>query len=82
MYVYWQSYRTAIYCTLRASGTQIDEHPWRTWLTACSAKKLNKGQEVMFEAKLTNASQTVRTYVMCDAVGTLACPFIFSWDCY
>jgi hypothetical protein len=44
---------------------------WRMWLTACSAKKLNKGQEVMFEAKLTNASQMVRTYVMCDAVGML-----------
>jgi hypothetical protein len=82
MYAYWQSYQTAIYYTLHASGTHNDEYPWRTWLTGCSAKKLNKGQEVMFEAKLTNASQTVRTYVMCDAVGTLAWPFIFGLGCY
>lgn len=38
-------------------------------LTNRSAKKLNKGQEVMFEAKLTHASQTVRAYVMCDLIG-------------
>lgn len=42
-----------------------------TQLTIPSAKKLNKGQEVMFEAKLTSSGQTVRSYVMCDTIGML-----------
>ena len=42
-----------------------------TQLTVLSAKKLNRGQEVMFEAKLTIATQTVRAYVMCDTIGML-----------
>jgi ATP-dependent DNA helicase HFM1/MER3 len=42
-----------------------------TQLTVLSAKKLNRGQEVMFEAKLTSATQTVRAYVMCDTIGML-----------
>ncbi|KAK3113699.1 ATP-dependent DNA helicase MER3 [Teratosphaeriaceae sp. CCFEE 6253] len=33
-----------------------------------SAKKLNRGQELMFSAKLTSAGQTVRAYVMCDEI--------------
>lgn len=37
-----------------------------------SAKKLNKGQDVLFSANLTNPSQTVRAYVMCDEIaGTM-----------
>ena len=42
-----------------------------TQLTFPSAKKLNRGQEVMFEAKLTSSNQTVRAYVMCDTIGML-----------
>jgi hypothetical protein len=42
-----------------------------TQLTSSSAKKLNRGQEVMFEAKLTSTTQTVRAYVMCDTIGML-----------
>jgi ATP-dependent DNA helicase HFM1/MER3 len=42
-----------------------------TQLTFPSAKKLNRGQEVMFEAKLTSSTQTVRAYVMCDTIGKL-----------
>jgi hypothetical protein len=38
-------------------------------LTEYSAKKLNKGQDLMFEASLTNSGQTVRAYVMCDTIG-------------
>lgn len=37
-----------------------------------SAKKLNNGQDVLFSANLTNASQTVRAYVMCDEVAGTA----------
>ncbi|KAI7238069.1 P-loop containing nucleoside triphosphate hydrolase protein [Hortaea werneckii] len=33
-----------------------------------SAKKLNKGQEIPFAARLTDATQVVRAYVMCDEV--------------
>ena len=44
----------------------------RMRLTDCSAKKLNKGQDVMFEANLTNVGQTVRAYVMCDTIGSWA----------
>jgi ATP-dependent DNA helicase HFM1/MER3 len=42
-----------------------------TQLTTISAKKLDRGQEVMFEAKLTTVTQTVRAYVMCDTIGML-----------
>ncbi|KAK5119691.1 hypothetical protein LTR85_007267 [Meristemomyces frigidus] len=37
-----------------------------------SAKKLNNGQDVLFSANLTNASQTVRAYVMCDEIAGTA----------
>ncbi|KAI7488824.1 P-loop containing nucleoside triphosphate hydrolase protein [Hortaea werneckii] len=37
-----------------------------------SAKKLNKGQEVPFRARLTDATQTVRAYVMCDEIAGTA----------
>ena len=43
-----------------------------TQLTLLSAKKLNRGQEAMFEAKLTSFTQTVRAYVMCDTIGMLS----------
>ena len=33
-----------------------------------SAKKLNKGQDVLFSANLTSASQSIRAYVMCDEI--------------
>ncbi|GAB7364524.1 hypothetical protein MBLNU230_g5331t1 [Neophaeotheca triangularis] len=37
-----------------------------------SAKKLNQGKDVLFTANLTNASQSVGCYVMCDEIaGTL-----------
>lgn len=37
-----------------------------------SAKKLNKGQDVLFCAHLTHAMQSIRAYVMCDEIaGTL-----------
>ncbi|KAI7571110.1 P-loop containing nucleoside triphosphate hydrolase protein, partial [Hortaea werneckii] len=37
-----------------------------------SAKKLNKSQEVPFTARLTDATQTVRAYVMCDEIAGTA----------
>ncbi|GAB1738685.1 hypothetical protein NU219Hw_g3482t1 [Hortaea werneckii] len=37
-----------------------------------SAKKLNKGQEVPFTARLTDATQVVRAYVMCDEIAGTA----------
>ncbi|KAK4545902.1 hypothetical protein LTR36_002466 [Oleoguttula mirabilis] len=37
-----------------------------------SAKKLNNGQDVLFSANLTNASQTVRAYIMCEEVAGTA----------
>jgi hypothetical protein len=46
-------------------------NPLNAWLTILSAMKLNRGQEVMFEAKLTSSTQTVRAYVMCDTIGML-----------
>ena len=37
-----------------------------------SAKRLNKGQDVLFSANLTSASQCIRAYVMCDEIaGTM-----------
>lgn len=37
-----------------------------------SAKKLDKGQDILFSADLTNANQSVRAYVMCDEIaGTM-----------
>lgn len=37
-----------------------------------SAKKLNNGQDVLFSANLTSASQSIRAYVMCDEIaGTM-----------
>lgn len=36
------------------------------------AKKLDKGQDVLFSANLTSASQTIRAYVMCDDVAGTA----------
>ena len=37
-----------------------------------SAKQMSKNQDILFEAKLTDASQTVRAYVMCeDIAGTM-----------
>lgn len=37
-----------------------------------SAKKLNKGQDVLFSANLTSSSQSIRAYVMCDEIaGTM-----------
>ena len=37
-----------------------------------SAKKLNKGQDMLFSANLTSASQTIWAYVMCDELaGTM-----------
>ncbi|KAI7720921.1 P-loop containing nucleoside triphosphate hydrolase protein [Hortaea werneckii] len=44
-----------------------------------SAKKLNKGQEVPFTARLTDATQVVRAYVMCDEIaGTARAAFLKS----
>ena len=37
-----------------------------------SAKKLNKGQDVLFSANLTNVNQSISAYVMCDEIaGTM-----------
>ncbi|KAK5174023.1 ATP-dependent DNA helicase MER3 [Saxophila tyrrhenica] len=37
-----------------------------------SAKKLSKGQDVLFEAHLTDPKQSIRAYVMCDEIaGTM-----------
>lgn len=37
-----------------------------------SAKKLSKGQDMLFSANLTSASQSIRAYVMCDEIaGTM-----------
>jgi len=58
-----------IFYILRVSGMYKAWDPVNTQLTCSSAKKLNRGQEVMFEAKLTSTSQTVRAYVMCDTIG-------------
>lgn len=38
-------------------------------LTCSSGKKLNKGQEVLFGAKLTKANQLIHAYLMCDGLG-------------
>ena len=38
-------------------------------LTRDSGKKLNKGQEVLFGAKLTKVNQLVHAYLMCDSLG-------------
>jgi hypothetical protein len=61
----------AISCTLHVSGMYKAWNPLNAQLTILSAKKLNRGQEVMFEAKLTSSTQTVRAYVMCDTIGML-----------
>ncbi|KAI7191105.1 P-loop containing nucleoside triphosphate hydrolase protein [Hortaea werneckii] len=37
-----------------------------------SAKKLNKGQDVLFTARLTDATPVVRAYVMCDEIAGTA----------
>ena len=37
-----------------------------------SAKKLNKGQELLFSANLTTALQTIRAHVMCDDIAATA----------
>jgi hypothetical protein len=60
-----------IFCTLHVSGVYKAWDLMSTQLTSSSAKKLNRGQEVMFEAKLTSTTQTVRAYVMCDTIGML-----------
>jgi hypothetical protein len=61
----------AISCTLHVLGMYKAWNSLNSRLTILSAKKLNRGQEVMFEAKLTSSTQTVRAYVMCDTIGML-----------
>ena len=60
--------RRAVYVCLLAETS--DGH--KIHFARISAKKLNKGQDVLFSANLTNASQTVRAYVMCDEVAGTA----------
>lgn len=79
MYACWQSCLTVISCTLHASGINFLQRAWRFKLTIESAKKLNRGQDVMFEARLTSASQTVRAYVMCDGIGKQISLLIFAY---
>jgi ATP-dependent DNA helicase HFM1/MER3 len=44
----------------------------KVYFARISAKKLNKGQDLLFSANLTSASQSIRVYVMCDEVaGTM-----------
>jgi ATP-dependent DNA helicase HFM1/MER3 len=40
----------------------------KSYFARVSAKKLNRGQDVLFSADLTAASQVVRGYIMCDEI--------------
>jgi hypothetical protein len=64
------SYLMGTLFILHASGQYHERSIEVSVLTLCSGKKLNKGQEVFFAAKLTNANQAIRAYTMCDAIGT------------
>jgi ATP-dependent DNA helicase HFM1/MER3 len=60
--------RRPIYVCLLAETS--DGH--KVHFARISAKKLSKGQDVLFSAILTDASQSVRAYVMCDEIaGTM-----------
>ncbi|KAF2765543.1 hypothetical protein EJ03DRAFT_345617 [Teratosphaeria nubilosa] len=45
-----------------------------------STKRLSKGQEVLFDAKLTLATETIRAYVMCDEIAGTACHAVLKPD--
>ena len=60
--------KRAVYVCLLAETS--DGH--KIHFARISAKKLNKGQDVLFSASLTSASQCIRVYVMCDEIaGTM-----------
>ncbi|SMR48968.1 unnamed protein product [Zymoseptoria tritici ST99CH_1E4] len=40
----------------------------KSYFARMSAKKLNRGQDLLFTADLTGASQVVRGYIMCDEI--------------
>jgi ATP-dependent DNA helicase HFM1/MER3 len=60
--------RRAVYVCLLAETS--DGH--KVHFVRISAKKLNKGQDVLFSANLTSPSQSIRAYVTCDEIaGTM-----------
>lgn len=60
--------RKAVYVCFLAETS--DGH--RVHFARTSAKKLNKGQDILFRANLTTASQSIRGYIMCDEIAGTA----------